>query len=183
MAWRFATGMREVGVLLAVGALSCSRQPPAEQHTTVANDSHEGVVEVQRCAFPSEPPKGATLSVSRTVVPHGADVRVEEGVLAATAATCVGKKYCAVVGAARFGALWRAARSLQGLRSSGAKASPHYGSRDVSVEWPGGRCSFSDGSLAPLAERDRKRFYAFYDRGVALVVDAGAGEPSDAGRP
>lgn len=92
---------------------------------------------------------------------------------------CTPTVECARVSSETLARLAAAFRSASTVRHRRDQASPHYGARELSARWTGGRCVVADSADAVVVEEDRSRFYAAFDAlvGAAFAVrpDAGLG--------
>ena len=112
------------------------------------------------CVIPEHPPD-VVIAVTRHVIPIG-EIRVEAGEITATG-RCSEKTECIHASPATIDELVGLVRSMGRVRHRAANVSPHYGFRGITVRWSGEKCELVDGVVAPIDERDEKKFYVVYD--------------------
>ena len=112
------------------------------------------------CAIPDHPPD-VVIGVTRHVIPIG-EIRVEAGEITATG-RCSEKMECIHASRETIEKLLALVRNMGRVRHREANVSPHYGYRGITVRWGGGKCELADGSVAPIDNRDEKKFYLVYD--------------------
>lgn len=148
---------RALLLLVLGGFVACGK--------TTATRGDKFPEEEAACAIPAHPPD-VVLAVTRHVIPIG-EIRMEAGEITATG-RCSPKTDCVHVEHKTMDQLVALVRGMGRIRHRQAQVSPHYGFRGITARWAGGECSFSDGVVTPIDERDEKKFYAVY----AAIVDA-----------
>ena len=118
------------------------------------------------CSLPAARPPDLAVRLHRAIVPHG-ELPRSEGVLLQERCTEVPDPLCREVPAAVMDSLYRrfldAGFAGLGQDSPGA-ASPHYGTRSLSLVWSDGQqvCTVADAAYRTLPEAEREIFGALF---------------------
>ena len=151
---------------LLAGLLACTSSPPP----LIEAEPEPESVHASACTLPAERPEALTVTAKRVTIPRGGLPQTSTLQLSetcpATATTCAALPPAALddlylrLLEADFGAL--------GLRSNG-QASPHYGSRFITLSWGSAhRCAVADASTNPLPQGERAVFDDLFTAIVAL---------------
>jgi hypothetical protein len=115
-----------------------------------------------RCGLPPTRPSDLTVRFARTVYPRGRSPQQEERIITENCPpTGKSTQPCIAISQPTLDALYQTLIEANfaglGLDSPG-RASPHYGSRSLSLTWSDQTCEVVDSYQRTLSEADRKTF-------------------------
>lgn len=130
-----------------------------------------------RCLLPLARPSDLVVRLQRTVIPRGMSPQREVRVMREDCALAGAEaRLCSVLAPEVLDAVYREILSQDfaalGLESHG-KASPHYGSRSITLTWADQTCEVADSSQRMLSEGDRETFARLF----ALLQESPAAPP------